>query len=76
MAIRKVVSKKAVRKKTAKPVADTSLQYLLFNASDRRSDHWNELNLIGGKLNSAGASKQATGELRTKADAIDVGLRH
>ena len=70
MATRKVASKKAVRKKAAKSVADTSLQYLLFNASDRRSDHWNELNLIGGKLNSAGVSKQAAGELHAKADAL------
>ena len=70
MATRKVASKKAVRKKSTKAVADTSLQYLLFNASDRRSDHWNELNIIGGKLNSAGVSKQVTGELRAKADAL------
>jgi arginine decarboxylase len=70
MATRKAVSKKAVRKVSAKSKVDTSLQYLLFNASDRRSDHWNELNLIGGKLNSASVSKQAAGELHAKADAL------
>jgi arginine decarboxylase len=67
---KKAVSKKAVRKKTARPVAATGLQYLLFNASDRRSDHWNELNLIGSKLNSPGASKSAVKELHAKADAL------
>ena len=70
MATRKVVAKKAVRKVGPKSVAGAGLQYLLFNASDRRSDHWNELNLISSKLNSAGASKQALVELHAKADAL------
>jgi arginine decarboxylase len=70
MATRKVASKKAVRKASPKSVADTSLQYLLFNASERRSDHWSELHILSGKLASVDVSKQVTGELHAKADAL------
>ncbi|MCZ6808760.1 MAG: decarboxylase [Proteobacteria bacterium] len=73
MATKKSAGKKAIRKSSAKPKAKpagANLQYLLFSASERRSDRWSRLNIIAGNMNIAGVSEKEAAALHAKADAL------
>lgn len=72
MATTKVMRNKSVRKSASTRLAaqgDTSLQYLLFNASVNRTDRWSELNIIAGNIYSA-VSKQAIADLYAQASDL------
>ena len=75
MATSKVVRKKIARQTAAARTAaqgDTSLQYLLFNASVNRTDRWSELDIVAGNITSSNLSKQAVADLHAKAMSLMI----
>ena len=73
MATSKVVRKKSARQTAAAKTAansDHSLQYLMFNASVNRIDHWSELDIVAGNIVSSNLSRQAVSDLHAKAMSL------